>query len=74
MPSSVLEAIKMGIWDFEPEEASEETFDETLAMPGTKSKIDVLAERVREGLPLWHSRDLRDYDDERLHKEPSCRN
>ena len=68
MPSSVLEAIKMGLWDFEPKEADEEAFDATLAMPGTRKKIDVLADRVREGLPLWHSRDLQDFDDERLNQ------
>lgn len=66
MPNSVLEAIKIGWWDFEPRKTDEQAFDATLAMPGTKKKIDVLADRVREGLPLWHSCDLQDYDDERL--------
>ena len=62
MPRSVLEAIKQGQWDFEP--ASETTNEEaTLAMPGTTEKLDVLAERLRQGLPLWNNSDRRTYDD-----------
>jgi hypothetical protein len=26
-------------------------------MPGTDEKLEVLAERVRAGLPLWHGND-----------------
>jgi hypothetical protein len=33
-------------------------------MPGTSAKLDVLAERLRLGLPLWHPRDRVSYDDE----------
>ena len=57
MPRSVLEAIKMGFWDFEPPEVDSSQFDCTEAMPGTKDKLQVLAERVRCGLPLWHPED-----------------
>jgi hypothetical protein len=32
-------------------------------MPGSAEKLDVLAERLRMGLPLWHPRDRRCYDD-----------
>ena len=64
MPHSVLDAIKVGIWDFEPEEIEDEDFDATSAMPGTTAKLDVLAERVRNGLPLWNSQDRMDYDEE----------
>lgn len=60
MPNSVLEAIKMGLWDFEPDEIDGEGFDWTEALPGSKEKLQVLAERVRLGLPLWHQRDRRD--------------
>ena len=35
----------------------------TKAMPGTTEKLDVLAERLRQGLPLWHPRDRQTYDD-----------
>ena len=62
MPRSVLEAIKQGQWNFEP---SSEVADDaaTHALPGTSEKLDVLAERLRQGLPLWNSSDRRTYDD-----------
>jgi len=56
-PRSVLEAIKMGLWDFEPPEVESKQFDSTEAMPGTKAKLEVLARRVQRGLPLWHPGD-----------------
>lgn len=64
MPDSVLEAIKMGIWDFEPEQEVEEAeYDSTKAMPGSDEKLTILAERVQSGLPLWHPSDRRTYED-----------
>ncbi|BBO35132.1 hypothetical protein PLANPX_4744 [Lacipirellula parvula] len=63
VPKSVLEAIKQGQWDFEPESIEEKRFDSTRAMPGTDEKLEVLAERVRAGLPLWHGHDRTDLDD-----------
>ena len=60
---SVLEAIKQGIWDYEPEGVEERRFTATRAMPGTEEKLEVLAARIRAGLPLWHQADRRDYDD-----------
>ncbi len=33
-------------------------------MPGTIEKLDVLAERVRLGLPLWHPSDRQDFDED----------
>ena len=63
MPNSVLEAIKQGIWDFEPQQVEETGFPSTRAMPGTKEKLSILAERVQSGLPLWHSKDKSDYDE-----------
>lgn len=63
MPTSVLDAIKLGWWDFEPDDTMTNDYDATKAMPGTKEKVDVLAERLRRGLPLWHDDDRRDYDD-----------
>jgi hypothetical protein len=64
VPTSVLEAIKLGLWDFEPqEETPQESFQATRAMPGTIDKLDVLAERVRLGQPLWHPADRHDYDE-----------
>ena len=64
MPKSVLEAIKMGFWNFEPELVEKAGYDATAAMPGSKEKIEILAERARDGLPLWHNDDGNDYDDE----------
>ena len=63
MPQSVLEAIKMGIWDFEPEEYDDSEYQPTQAMPGTSEKLNVLSERVRRGLPLWHPADRITYDE-----------
>ena len=60
MPKSVLEAIRMGIWDFEPDEPAKGDDGATLAMPGTQKKLDELARRVEQGLPLWHPDDCDD--------------
>jgi len=60
---SVLEAIREGIWDFEPEEVDTSRFPATKAIPGTREKLLVLAERVQAGLPLWHDRDRADYEE-----------
>jgi hypothetical protein len=65
-----LEAIKMGLWDFEPPEVASSQFDATEAMPGTKAKLDVLAQRVQRGLPLWHPGDRDEVPDERALVEP----
>ena len=62
MPKSVLEAIKMGLWDYEPPEVASSEFDAADAMPGTREKLEVLAEGVRCGLPLWHDRDRDDIE------------
>lgn len=62
MPSSVLEAIKQGIWDFEPDSRESGSFHATGAMPGTDRKLEVLAQRIQQGLPLWHPSDRSDYD------------
>ncbi len=45
--------------DFVPAETAE--FVPTDAPAGSRAKIDVLAERVRKGLPLWHRDDRNDY-------------
>lgn len=60
---SVLEAIREGDWYFEPEELDSQRFDATIAIPGTREKLDVLAERVNSGLPLWHRKDRPDYEE-----------
>jgi len=45
--------------DFAPLETEE--FSATEAPAGSSEKLDVLAARVREGLPLWHHDDRPDY-------------
>ena len=62
MPKSVLEAIKMGIWDFEPPEIEFSKFAAADAMPGTSEKLLILAERAKRGLPLWHTYDRDDVE------------
>ena len=64
MANSVLEAIKQGLWDFEPTDIEGQEFRATKAMPGTTDKLSVLAERVRLGLPLWHPSDRQEYDED----------
>lgn len=60
---SVLDAIREGNWNFEPEAVDEEDFSATHAIPGTREKLRILAERVQAGLPLWHDRDRPDYEE-----------
>jgi len=62
VPTSILDAIKMGLWDYEPVEDDRE-FVATEALPGTEEKLNILAERIRQGLPLWHPLDRRSFDD-----------
>jgi hypothetical protein len=45
--------------DFNPAENDE--FLRTDAPAGSKAKIDILAERIQRGLPLWHPEDRSDY-------------
>jgi hypothetical protein len=63
MRESVLDAIRKGHWDFEPRQVADEEFDSTEALPGSTDKITKLAERVQEGLPLWHPNDRQSFDD-----------
>jgi hypothetical protein len=62
VPRSVLDAIRMGIWDFEPPEVAYSKFDACDAMPGTTEKLSLMAERIRRGLPLWHVNDRDDVE------------
>ena len=63
MPDSVLEAIEQGIWDFEPEDRENRPYGATDALPGSTRKLDVLAERIANGQPLWHPDDRMTYED-----------
>jgi hypothetical protein len=44
--------------NFEPQASSE--FVPTQAPAGSKQKIDILAERIQRGMPLWHPEDSTD--------------
>jgi hypothetical protein len=44
--------------NFEPQCTSE--FIPTAAPAGSKQKIDILAERIQRGMPLWHPEDSTD--------------
>ena len=61
---NILDAIKLGEWDFEPATVEDSHFDPTGAMPGTDEKLLVLAARVEAGLPLWNRNDRTEYDDD----------
>ena len=63
MAKSVLDAIREGDWFFEPEELDSNRFPATSAVPGTREKLSVLAERASSGLPLWHTHDRPDYEE-----------
>lgn len=63
MPISVIDAVKMGQWDFEPRQLEASQYKSTRAMPGSDEKLNVMAERLRRGLPLWHPSDRRCFDD-----------
>lgn len=63
MRISVLEAIRDGLWDFEPRELERGQYAATKAMPGSREKLDILALRAAQGLPLWHCDDRLEYDD-----------
>jgi hypothetical protein len=57
VPRSILEAIQQGLWDYEPQPEAQPNYASTDALPGTRKKLDVLAERLQSGLPLWHPHD-----------------
>ncbi len=63
MCKNVLDAIREGDWFFEPEDVDPSRYQATTAIPGTRAKLQILAERARSGLPLWHERDRADYED-----------
>lgn len=63
MPRSVLTAIEEGVWDYEPSDVSEKDYSSTEALPGSEEKLKLLAERLCDGLPLWHPDDRQSVDD-----------
>jgi hypothetical protein len=63
VPRSILEAIKQGDWNFEPTGEQPVSLKATAAMPGTQEKLNILADRLKQGLPLWHPSDRQSFDD-----------
>ena len=55
MANSILEAVKMGLWDFLPHSVDYNELEASDAMPGTREKLDILAEHLRQ--------DARHFDD-----------
>lgn len=62
MRKSVVEAVREGLWDFEPGELHPRQFDCTYALPGSAEKVEVMALRAERGLPLWHLEDRLTFD------------
>jgi hypothetical protein len=60
LSNSLLDAIKNGIWNYEPGLVQTTDYSSTEALPGSGEKLDIMAERLRLGLPLWHPADRRD--------------
>ncbi len=61
-PKSIIDAVKMGFWDFEPAPVDAYEYSSTDALPGTPRKVEILAKRLREGEPLWHPEDRLEAD------------
>jgi hypothetical protein len=61
VPASILDAIKLGNWDYEPDDFEGDAFAATQALPGTGEKLEILAARIEQGLPLWHPADRRSF-------------
>jgi len=66
VPKSVLDAIRLGVWDFEPPDVPDTLYPASDAMPGTHEKVALLAQRLHDGLPLWHPADRDDAEADAL--------
>jgi hypothetical protein len=67
MINSILEAVKMGLWDFQPHTVDSSELEASDASPGTREKLDVLAEHLRRTLPFWQMGD--DLNEDRFERE-----
>jgi hypothetical protein len=63
MSRSIIEAIREGNWDYEPGTERADLPPATRALPGSVEKLEVLAERVRQGQSLWNPADRVSYGD-----------
>ena len=57
---NVFEIIELYGHDENFEPVKTEAFTPTTAPAGSRQKIDILAERIQRGMPLWHPEDLTD--------------
>ncbi|MGO9109434.1 MAG: hypothetical protein ACLP9L_09385 [Thermoguttaceae bacterium] len=62
MGNSILEAVKMGLWDFRPHTVDSSELEASDGMPGAREKLDILAEHLRRNLPVWQIDDCFDDD------------
>lgn len=67
MVNSFLEAVKMGLWDFQPHTVDYRELEASDAMPGAREKLDVLAEHLRRDTPARLADDC--LDDDCLNRE-----
>lgn len=56
-PSTIFEQIRRTGCDDDFEPTPTEEFQKTDAPVGSRDKVNILADRVRRGLPLWHPED-----------------
>ncbi len=52
MANSFLEALKIGLWEFRPHTVDCDELEASENSPGTREKLDVLAEHLRREFPL----------------------
>ena len=63
MGNSILEAVKMGLWDFLPHTVDDRELEASDGVPGTREKLDILAEHLRrDRRPIWPVDDCLDED------------
>jgi hypothetical protein len=50
--NSILEAVKMGLWEFLPHTVDFSELEAPDSIPGTREKLEVLAEHLRSDVPV----------------------
>ena len=72
MDKSVLDANPtVDCYDESDNRSASGEFAATNAEPGSREKLDILADRIRQGMPLWHPED-RHVEDELLQRQLSA--
>lgn len=64
MARTLLDAIRQGVWNGESATQPSVETAPTQALPGSPEKVLVLAERQRQGAPLWHPEDRLTYGED----------